>query len=39
VSANLVLGLFFPADQDPYAFLRGRTPDDRVGAFFIYRLP
>jgi len=39
VSANLVLGLFFPADQDPYAFLRARTPDDRVGAFFIYRLP
>ena len=39
VSANLLLGIFFPADQDPYAALRSRAPDERVGTFFVYHLP
>jgi hypothetical protein len=39
VSANLIVGFLFPLDQDPYAFLRNRTPDDRAGVFFIYRMP
>jgi hypothetical protein len=39
VSPNLYLGLFFPPESDPYAFLRNRPPDDRAGIFFIYRLP
>jgi hypothetical protein len=39
VSTNLMVGFLFPPDQDPYAFLRDRKPDDRVGAFFIYKLP
>jgi hypothetical protein len=39
VSANLLLGLFFPADQDPYASLKARPPDERVGVFFVYHLP
>jgi hypothetical protein len=36
VSPNLLYG--FPARlHDPYAFLRGRRPDDRAGVFFVYR--
>jgi hypothetical protein len=39
VSANLLLGFLFAPEDDPYAFLRGRAPDARAGAFFIYHLP
>ena len=39
VSANLMLGFFFAPHEDPYAFLRPRAPDERVGVFFIYHLP
>ena len=39
VSPNLYLGLFFPRENDPYAFLRNRPPDDRAGIFFVYHLP
>lgn len=39
VSANYVVGFLFPADNDPYAILRNRAPDDRAGVFFIYRMP
>ncbi len=39
VSANLVLGFLFSPHDDPYAFLRDREPDERVGVFFTYRLP
>jgi Dolichyl-phosphate-mannose-protein mannosyltransferase len=37
ISANLMVGFLYPPDQDPYAFLRNRKPDDRAGVFFIYR--
>lgn len=39
VSANYVVGFLFPENDDPYAFLRDRSPDDRAGVFFIYRMP
>jgi hypothetical protein len=39
VSANLILGFFFSPADDPYRFLHARTPDERVGVFFIYDLP
>lgn len=38
VSTNLLLGFLFPAESNPYAFLRSRPPDARVGVFFVYRL-
>src|SRR5262249_2401119 len=37
VSPNLLLGIFYPAGQNPYARLLARPPDDRAGVFFIYR--
>jgi hypothetical protein len=39
VSPNYVVGFLFPPDDDPYKVLRGRTPDDRAGVFFVYRMP
>jgi hypothetical protein len=37
VSPNLLFGLL-PRLGDPYAALRGRTPDARAGVFFVYRM-
>ena len=37
VSPNLWLDVFSMA-EDPYAGLRERTPDDRAGVFFVYRM-
>ena len=38
VSPNLLLGFLVPPNQNPYAFLLERPPDDRAGVFFVYRL-
>jgi hypothetical protein len=38
VSPNVLLGIFYPPGQNPYARLLARPPDDRAGVFFIYRL-
>jgi hypothetical protein len=39
VSPNLLTGIVTPREGgDPYAFLRGRRPDDRAGVFFVFRL-
>jgi Dolichyl-phosphate-mannose-protein mannosyltransferase len=38
VSPNLLLGIFYPPGQNPYARLLARPADDRAGVFFIYRL-
>jgi hypothetical protein len=37
VSPNLLFGLL-PRLGEPYAALRGRTPDARAGVFFVYRM-
>jgi hypothetical protein len=37
VSPNLLLGIFYPPGQNPYARLLARPADDRAGVFFIYR--
>jgi len=37
VSPNLLLGLFYPPGQNPYARLLARPADDRAGVFFIYK--
>jgi hypothetical protein len=37
VSPNLLFGLV-PRLGDPYAALRGRTPAERAGIFFVYRM-
>jgi hypothetical protein len=39
ISANLMTGFLFQLGEDPYAFLRGRAPDERVGVFFVYKFP
>jgi 4-amino-4-deoxy-L-arabinose transferase-like glycosyltransferase len=39
VSPNVLLGIFYPPGQNPYQHLLDRSPDDRAGVFFIYRLP
>jgi hypothetical protein len=39
ISANLMVGFLFRPEEDPYLFLRGREPDERVGVFFIYKFP
>lgn len=38
VSPNLLLGFLVPPNQNPYAHLLDREPDDRAGVFFVYRL-
>lgn len=38
VSPNLLLGLFSPPGQNPYARLLERAPDDHAGVFLIYRV-
>jgi hypothetical protein len=39
VSPNLVVGLFHAANDDFYAPLRARQPDDRAGVFLVYQFP
>ena len=37
LSPNLLLGLYQPPGENPYAALLARPPDARAGVFFVYR--
>jgi len=36
VSPNMLFGLFYPPEKNPYASYRDRVPSGRAGVFFIY---